>query len=199
MNPQLIAQLLAMKQADVDTRSRLLSEGNLYGVYASEMQQLHRENAVQLDAIVEQYGWPGMKLVGMEGCRAAWLIAQHAICTPDLQRKFLTLLAKASVAADAPRAQVAFLTDRIRFNECRPQVYGTIFDWNESGELTCEVDDPVNLELRRKVVGLPPFHEELKKHKQEVDEEGGRPPADYNQYKLKAREWAIEVGWLQLV
>lgn len=199
MNQQLVDQLMSLRQFDIDTRKHLLDEGRLYGEYAAEMQQVHRENALMLDQIISQYGWPGVSLVGMEGCRAAWLVAQHAICTPDLQRRFLSCLAKASVAGEAPRMQVAFLTDRIRFNECKPQVYGTILDWNENGVLSCEVDDPENLEIRRKVVGLPPFQEDFEKHKREVEAEGGKPPADMVQYRKKAREWALQVGWLQLV
>jgi hypothetical protein len=56
------------------------------------MQQVHRENAERLDALVKQYGWPGISSVGLDGSRAAWLVAQHSICTPSLQRKFCNLL-----------------------------------------------------------------------------------------------------------
>ena len=128
MNRQVFDELLPLKQRDTDMRSRLLQEGKLYGDYAPEMQQVHRENAKRLDEIIAKHGWPGVSLVGLEGCRAAWLIAQHSICTPDLQRKFLALLAKAAEDGDAPKTQVAFLTDRIRFNESKPQVNGTVLD-----------------------------------------------------------------------
>ena len=73
MNQQLLEELVALKQRDTETRSRLLKEGKLYGDYASEMQQVHRENANRLDRIIAKYGWPGISLVGLEGCRAAWL------------------------------------------------------------------------------------------------------------------------------
>ena len=196
MNQQLLNELMALKQRDTDTRSRLLKEGNLYGGYAPEMQQVHRDNANQLNRIIEKSGWPGISIVGLEGCRAAWFIAQHSICTPELQRKFLTLLAKASESGDVPRTQVAFLTDRIRFNENKLQVYGTVLDWNERGELSCEVEDPANLDARRKGVGLALFREELEKHREEVKSEGGRPPEDFTEYKQKGREWALNVGWI---
>ena len=196
MNQQLLNELMALKQRDTDTRSRLLKEGKLYGGYAPEMQQVHRENANQLNRIIEKSGWPGISIVGLEGCRATWLIAQHSICTPELQRKFLTLLVKASESGDVPRTQVAFLTDRIRFNENKPQVYGTVLDWNERGELSCEVEDPANLDARRKEVGLDPFREELEKHREEVKSEGGGPPEDFTEYKQKGREWASNVGWI---
>jgi len=195
MNQQLLNELLALKQRDIDTRSLLLREGALYGGYALAMQQVHRENAVKLDKIIAEHGWPGISLVGLDGSRAAWLIAQHSICTPVLQRKFLALLAKASESGDAPKTQAAFLTDRIRFNENEPQVYGTVLDWNVNGELSCEVEDPANLDSRRKEIGLAPFQEALEKHKREVESEGGKPPVDLVQYKQKGREWARSVGW----
>lgn len=196
MNQQLLTELLALKQRDIDTRSRLLREGKLYGGYASEMQHVHRENAVQLDKLISKYGWPGIALVGLDGSRAAWLIAQHSICTPELQRKFLGLLSKASESGDVPKAQVALLTDRIRFNENKPQVYGTVLDWNENGELSCEVENPANLDARRKEVGLASFQQDLEKHRQEVEAEGGKPPVNFVQYKQEGREWARNVGWL---
>ena len=92
MNQKLLDELLLLQQRDVDMRAHLLSEERLYGDYASEMQQVHRENAGELDKLVSQGGWPGISSVGLQGSRAAWLIAQHAICTPELQRRFLPLL-----------------------------------------------------------------------------------------------------------
>ena len=128
---QLLDELIRMKQRDVDTRSRLLREDRLYGDYATEMQQVHRENAERLNQLISQHAWPTIALVGLEGCRAAWLIAQHSICTPELQRKFLALVVTAGEKAEVPKPQVAFLSDRIRFNEERPQLYGTVLAWNQ--------------------------------------------------------------------
>lgn len=195
MNSELLGELLALRQRDIDMRDRLLNEGNLYGDYAPAMQTVHRENAHALDELVSRHGWPGVSLVGPEGCRAAWLIAQHSICTPALQRRFLTLLEQACERGDAPRKQLAYLTDRIRFNEGRPQVYGTVLDWNESGELDCEVEDPVTLDARREGAGLAPFRQELERQRQEVASEGGGPPEDYHHYRQRAREWARKTGW----
>jgi hypothetical protein len=197
MKRELADELLAMKKRDLDTRANLLEQGRLYGEYAPEMQRVHTENAQRLNEIVARYGWPGVSLAGFEGCRAAWLIAQHSICTPDLQRNFLALLAKACAVGDVPQHQVAFLTDRIRFNEGRPQRYGTVLDWKETGELSCEVEDPANLDARRREVGLPPFHEDLETHRKEVAAEGGNAPKEYAEYKRNAHAWAKSVGWVE--
>lgn len=198
MSPQLLDELIAMKQRDVDARSRLVREGRLYDGYAEEMQQVHRENAHRLNEFVSQHGWPTISLVGLEGCRAAWLIAQHSICTPDLQRRFLTLLTHAAENGEVPKPQVAFLTDRIRFNENKPQVYGTVLDWDEKGALSCVVEDPANLDARRREFGLPVTEDDdLAAYRKEVEAEGGNPPRDFAEAKRKALAWAKSVGWIQ--
>jgi hypothetical protein len=196
VNEPLLQELLAMQRRDFDTRSRLRKAGQLYGGYADEMQQVHRENAEALERIVSKHGWPGVAAVGMEGCRAAWLVAQHSICTPGLQRKFHVLLSEAVGRADAPQQQLAFLTDRIRFNEMRPQVYGTVLDWNERGELGCDVEQPSGLDARRKAVGLRPISEDLERHRAEIRREGGGPPPDFAEYQRRRAQWARSVGWI---
>jgi hypothetical protein len=196
MDSGLIAELEALKQRDIETRARLLREGRLYGSYDEEMQRVHVENAHALDHIVSVHGWPGLSIAGRAGCRAAWLVAQHAICTPGLQRRFLRALEAAAGAGDAPAQQVALLTDRIRFHEGRPQVYGTVLDWDENGELGCEVEDPEHVDARRAAVGLPPFRQSLTAHRDEIAAEGGGPPADYRAYRAAATRWARQVGWL---
>lgn len=195
MNTELFAKLEDLKQRDISTRNRLMKEGRLYGMYDEEMQKVHRENAKTLHALVSAHGWPGVSKVGLEGSRAAWLVAQHAICTPDLQREFLRLLEEAAEQGEAPKKQVAFLTDRIRFNEGRAQVYGTVLDWDENGQLSCEVEEPKKVDERRTSVGLPPFEESLQKHRDEVEAEGGKPPKDWKTYKKAGEDWAKSVGW----
>lgn len=113
-----------------------------------------------------------------------------------MQRHFLALLTEAAENGDVPKTQIAFLTDRIRFNEGKSQIYGTVLDWNEKGELFCEVEDPANLDAKREEVGLAPLHEDLEKHREEVESEGGRPPKNFTEYKQKARDWARSVGWI---
>ncbi|EFK95052.1 conserved hypothetical protein, partial [sediment metagenome] len=54
------------------------------GTHDEEMQAVHIANAKALAELVAEDGWPGISTVGLEGSRTAWLIAQHAICTPEL-------------------------------------------------------------------------------------------------------------------
>ena len=64
------------------------------------------------------------------------------------------------------------------------------------GELTCELEDPANVDARRTEVGLPPFEEDLAKHREEVEREGGKAPENYADHRRKGREWARRVGWI---
>ena len=113
MNDRLLEKLKSLERRDSETREKLLKEHRLYGAYADEMQRVHRENAAELARIVSEHGWPGISKVGVAGGRIAWVIAQHSICTPHLQKSFLHALEKAAKGGEAPLKQVAMLTDRI--------------------------------------------------------------------------------------
>ncbi|NOY66327.1 MAG: hypothetical protein GXP13_02820 [Gammaproteobacteria bacterium] len=195
MDNNLIEQLEILKKRDITIKDKLLSEGRLYGQYDQELQNVHIENAHALDKIVSMHGWPTISKVGIEGTRLAWLLAQHAICTPDLQRKFYKLLSEATDNGDAPKKQIALLTDRIRFNEGKPQIYGTVLDWNALGEFTCEVEDPDNVNELRKAVGMPPFEQSIQEHRNEALTEGWQPPENHEAYKKDVEQWAKSVGW----
>lgn len=195
MDTELLAKLKSFQHLDVSTRNRILKEGRLYGAYDEELQSVHIKNAKALYELVCSHGWPGISKVGLEGSRAAWLVAQHAIGLPELQKEFLRLLKEAADMGEAPLKQVAFLSDRIRFNEGKPQIYGTVLDWDEDGELNCELEDPEKVDERRAAVGLPPFGESLREHRKEVEVEGGKPPANLEAYRQAGEKWARSVGW----
>ena len=60
-----------------------------------------------------------------EAADAAWLILQHSIGGPQMQRLGLSLLETATAVGEAPMVCVAMLEDRIRCNEGKGQRYGT--------------------------------------------------------------------------
>lgn len=195
MNRALADQLQQLVPNDTNVRQRLLDEGRLFDGYAQAMETVHRENAQALRKLVEAQSWPDENLVGIDGMRAAWLFAQHTICTPDLQRYFLDRITKAASEGNVPMQQAAMLTDRIRFNEGNAQVYGTVYDWQDDGNLGCDVDDPVTVDERRRAVGLPPFEQALEDQRRAVAAEGGRPPDNLAAYRRDQLAWANRTGW----
>jgi hypothetical protein len=135
VNSDLRDTLLAMAEEDRRVRAELAADGSLGEGYHPRMEAVHRRNATALTAIIEEHSWPGRSLVGDDGTHAAWLVLQHAIGNPPLQRRGLELLRRAVQQGEIPLRQVAYLEDRIRFFEGRPQVYGTQYDWDEHSEL----------------------------------------------------------------
>lgn len=196
VNTHLRDQLIAMAGEDQRVRAQLAADGSLFDGYHPSMESVHLRNAARLEAIFGEHGWPGWTLVGAEGSRAAWMILQHAISRPDLQRRCLTLLRRAAARGDVPLIDVAMLDDRVRVFEGRPQLYGTQFDWDEQGEMSpLPIHDPANVDERRRAVGLPPLDERIAEARRQSAEEGERPPADFADRARRVDEWARATGW----
>ncbi|MFN3943849.1 MAG: DUF6624 domain-containing protein [Allosphingosinicella sp.] len=183
-------RLLDMAARDLALRERLAADGSLFDGYNPDMQTVHEENAAALQEIVAESGWPTAATVGTDGAEAAWLIAQHAIGLPDFQRACLAALK----AAGAPTWQSAYLEDRIRTLEGRPQLYGTQFDWNEEGEVRpMPIEDPEEVDARRAAVGLPPLSEAAARMRAESAAEP--KPRDLTARRARMDAWARSVGW----
>jgi hypothetical protein len=189
-------RLLEMEAEDRRVRAELLAQGVLGDGYHPRMEEVHRQNAAALAAIIEEHGWPGRTLVSDDGAHAAWFVIQHAIGNPSLQRRGLQLLRQAAEKGEIPLLQVAYLEDRIRFFEGRPQLYGTQFHWDANGELNPHpIDDLSGVDQRRASVGLGPLAERIRRMREEAARSGERPPDDWAERQRKFVEWARSVGW----
>ena len=186
-----------MVEVDGRVRAELVAEGALYDGYHPRMAVVHERHAKALGSIIDEYGWPGRALVGDDGADAAWLILQHAVCVPALQRRALPLLEAAAKAGDIPACQVAYLHDRICAHEERPQRYGTQFDWDDEGRLSPQsIEEPDKVDHYRAEVGLGPLSERIREMRLDAAREGAKPPADINKWRSEKRAWAVSVGWL---
>jgi hypothetical protein len=164
MNEALAAELKAMASEDQRIRQRAPRTRKKFRVLMSleetmEWRRVDVANADRLREIVERYGWPGRSLVGEEGAEHAWLLAQHARSL-DFQRQALALIADAVKRGEATPRQLAYLTDRVRLNEGRKQVYGTqIAGVRDGVGVPWPVENPEELDARRTAIGLEPFDE----------------------------------------
>ncbi len=198
MNEKLQRQLLDLGRQDEESRTRLLQEGRLFDGYAPEMEQVHLENAARLQRIIDEHGWPGVSLVGEEGAQAAWLIAQHAISNPAFQQGCLAHIVQAVQENDVPPAYFAFLTDRVLFNQRKPQQFGTVFDWDEDDEISpWIIEDEENVDQRRASVGLPPLSHAVATMRQEAAIEGNTSNKSHAKRQQEIEAWARRVGWIE--
>jgi hypothetical protein len=197
MNKDIQAELLALKRRDDDTRTLLVASGLLYQGYNKQMEAVHLQNADRLETIINHFGWPGVSLVGEEGAEAAFTIANHAISKPAFQRKCLALISSAVQIGDVPARHEAHLVDRIRFNERQPQIYGSIFDWDEHGEMSpWRIEKPETVDARRADIGLPPLAAQRQKIREMTSREEAVPPASYAARQKEIKDWCRTVGWL---
>ena len=195
MDNKLREELLALQTRGPETGS---DDRAISGLFDGSVEdEILRKNVLRLKEIVDQRGWPGIEVVGEEGCEAAWLIAQNASSLPEVQKDFLRRLQDTVERGDAPPLHEAYLLDRILFNQDRPQLYGLIFDWNAEGELSAWIDQDNLADQRRKELGLPTVEEATEKARRDADRKGVRPPEDIDEYHRKRRQWAREVGWLR--
>jgi hypothetical protein len=196
MNTALRDELLALETEDRRVRAELIAAGELGDGYHPRTEAVHRRNAARLKEVIAAHGWPGNSLVGEDGAKAAWFILQHAIGEPALQRRGVELLRQAVAAGEAAAWQAAYLEDRVRFFEGRPQVYGTQYEWGDDGQLgPYPVENMAGVDERRRSVGLWPLEENTRRMREDVARSGEGPPEDPAGERRKMEEWARSVGW----
>ena len=145
--PALRGELLALEQEDQAARAAVIANENHDNL--ARMTASDTATTARLKAVIAKYGWPGFRLVGKDGAKAAWLFVQHS---NDLafQKTCLALMQTAVAAHDASAIDAAYLYDRVAMYEQRPQRYGTQF---RDGALY-QVEDEANLDNRRAELGM---------------------------------------------
>lgn len=123
-HPQLRSELLAMVELDQAVRGRIYSDGETPELLEEES-RIDWRNTARMKLVIDEFGWPTKSMVSKDGARAAWLMAMHADHETKFQRRCLELMKAALEHDEVSAVHVAYLTDRVRNREGRPQVYGT--------------------------------------------------------------------------
>jgi len=160
MNEALRKELLDMRSEDLTVRKELLDAGQLGGHYVPRMEAIHIKNAARLRELIRQHGWPAEDIAGKDGAEAAWMIAQHAVGEPNLQKHVLGLIEECAAARRTPAWHAAYLEDRIAMYEGRPQRFGSqwVDDSRDGRTRPWRLSDPGRVNEFRASVGLPPLH-----------------------------------------
>jgi hypothetical protein len=153
IDESLRATLLQMGRDDQELSLRGTADtyGHLTNAEAIHEQEVHRRNGELIRKIVAEHGWPGRSLVGDDGARAAWIVVQHMDTELDFQRSCLALMEQAFAVGEVGPQEFAYLTDRVRSHEGRPQMYGT------QGLGVLSAADEARVNANRAVIGLPPW------------------------------------------
>lgn len=192
------AEIIEMKNNDLQLRKKLIDAGQLFKGYNEEMEKVHLKNAERLWKIINKIGWPAKSKVGSEANDAAMIIVQHAISLPAFQKDCLQYIKEAVDKGEEAKRNYAFLYDRICFNERRPQRFGTQHDWDENGLMSpWKIDTPEKVNELRIQYGLNPIEEETESIRKGIEETGERPPHDFKKRQKEIEEWSRRTGWIK--
>lgn len=152
-------RLLRLDHVDGHLRQRWADGDFTDADQEQRLRELTRAGATWLKQVIATHGWPGTTLVGVEAAAAASRLVQHLVDELAFQRDCLERLHAAAATGEVPWREVAYLTDTIRLNEGRPQVYATKFR-KQDGRLVPEpVEDAEHVDDRRAAMGLQPLAE----------------------------------------
>jgi hypothetical protein len=132
-------------------------------------------NLIRVEEIIKQYGYPGKSLVGTETNEAAFFIIQHSKSID----KFLPVVKKAVDKNELSYKLYAMMQDRSLMYNGKEQIYGTQgkgiqYINSETGKkefmmIIWPVQDPANVNSRRKKAGFKTTIEEYSKQELGID------------------------------
>ncbi|GAB2697991.1 hypothetical protein GCM10027037_22730 [Mucilaginibacter koreensis] len=128
----------------------------------NQQAQIDLQNLKQVEAIIKQYGYPGKSLVGENRKSIAFLVIQHNDL--EVQEKYLPLLTEAANKGELNKSSLAIMIDRINTGHGRKQIYGSQLHDSDHGTQIQMIEDEINVNKRRKEVGLMPLQDYLKQY-----------------------------------
>lgn len=165
----LTAKLKRVYYDDQYLRLQMDSVQKKYGQDSKEMKELwkamlHKDslNKLIVTEIIDTKGWLGPDEIGEEGANTLFFVIQHA--DPATQEKYLPAFRKAVQEGNAKPQQLALLEDRTRVNKGQKQIYGSQVSFNpltNKNEFE-PIEDAINVNKRRALVGLGPLEEYAK-------------------------------------
>jgi len=157
----LVVMLDSIYLADQSLRRQQLKFLKKHGWKSEEMQQLLTQihtndsiNLISVSRILDERGWLGTDIIGVQGNRTLFLVIQHA----DLktQEKYLPMMRDAVSKGNANASSLAMLEDRIALANGEKQIYGSQISQDpKTGEYyVSPLIDPEHVDERRAKVGL---------------------------------------------
>jgi len=155
------------KRAELDQTAAWIPEGK-FKEYTQEEWKAYKDsvfttNKFFLEEVLNKYGYPGFDLVGKEGEKNYWVMAQHCDFDPTFQERVLEKLKQQVKIGNADGRNFGLLTDRVNLNSGKKQIFGTQVTYiRETGQaIPKPLKDSLSVNERRASVGLEPIEEYL--------------------------------------
>jgi len=170
---QLQEEILHMNKEDQQYRMQIDSMEKQFGAQSQQLNNLwksiHNLDSIHQAAvtgIIDKHGWLGPTQIGDEASfNLSWMFLHFDQKTKE---KYLPLMKIAVKEGKAESTTLALLVDKIALLQGKKQIYGSQVRQDEkTGEYyLAPLEDPENVDKRRKEVGLKPLAEDynLKVH-----------------------------------
>lgn len=131
----------------------------------SQMMNLGLANSARMESVVARYGWPRTETWSAAVENAAFVLVQHGVVTGKsgsinfniaLARRVLPDVEASVKAGHLSPSTYAALYDRIQIQSDKPQRFGTQFQCIDGRLKPGTLEDPKNVDARRKTLGLGP-------------------------------------------
>lgn len=163
----LVKKLDAIFNEDQKYRMQLDSISNKFGFDSEEVKKQWQKiayhdsiNLITIKNILDSRGWPGPDIIGEQGNLTLFLVIQHA--DKATRQQYLPMIREAVKKGNANPSDLALMEDRAAMEDGKRQIYGSqLMSDNNGSYFVVPVEDPDNLDKRRKSVGLPPMQEYL--------------------------------------
>lgn len=176
LNKQLVALLDTIYVEDQKNRNIQFMEQTIaiakkYGRESKELKDYVRIiedqdsiNLIKVEKILNEHGWLGADIVGVQGNYTLFLVIQHSHL--ETQEKYLPIMREAVQKGNAKAQDLAFLEDRVALKKGERQIYGSqIGPDPETNEWVVRpLIDPDNVDKRRAEVGLGPLQDYISEH-----------------------------------
>jgi hypothetical protein len=150
----LASEINAMGAKDQEVREKAAEMKNPSETQLKKMfAEVDLPNQRRVKEIFNEMGFLGISKIGTAASKNQDLILIHMVQDPAFQKKYLNEMEKAAKVRDVSPQFLALLTDRVRVEENKKQIYGTQVDGN--GHLA-PVEDPIHLDERRRRMLLLP-------------------------------------------
>lgn len=133
------------------------------------MSEIDSINITEIEAIINEYGYPSKSLVGEPANKAVFYVVQHS----DKINKYLPLIRKATQNGDIAQTSLAMMEDRGLMEQGREQIYGTQIKGkaNKQGEwiyFLWPIKNVDSINMWRKQVG---FEQNIEEYLKDMDVE----------------------------
>ena len=162
-NQQLADELSAMVEVDqLAAQNACPPDGYKHldqAAWEMKKDSIYRAHKIRLEEIINTHGYPGFDLIGGEGEADYWVMVQHSDFDPAFQERVLELLKIEVERKNANSQNFGLLTDRVRLNTNRKQVYGTQVTYiPETGQaIPLPLQDSLTVNERRAYLGFEPI------------------------------------------